>query len=781
MKIYLFCILISLLHLNSNAQISVDCHSGDAIQLNKYILKEVNKYRKKAKVRSLKNDILLNLAATDHTNYMANKNKLTHYQRNKIKKNPKNRVDFYGEQFDLVGENVQQNWVQKTEKEFIKNCEELANILVTGWRNSPPHYANMIDKNFTTTYTAVNINSKGKIYACQLFGSDAYHNTYKDRLLDYTYKPYKGRRCKNCDKKILRGGVSVVNDSLIVLSGTSPIFGVSPFVKSKFYNRRFWLNLFPYGIAADIVLKEQYECDTNIVFNGKTGVRGIPLEPVFKKNFKKGGSIFFWKYIYIELGVLPEWINQDYEINLTVINNKRTCMPIIYNYIPIGFEVDINIDLYLDSLNKYYNTTHLDTFNHKLVFEKSKSTVHDSTLIPIIRFVQNNYDNLNTIEVKGFSSIEGSTEGNISLYQTRTSLITQQLIELGIDSSIIKFSCQENYEDFRKDIKGTNYSYLNSYNDEDLKAEVNKMNNGKLETILTNHRFAEITILTRTEEQFAYDKDTVYDLLNIYIEEKDAKNCKKMQAIEYGLALSNDINLSDIYSIKIPNDKQFVNVLCDRYLMTYQLDSLNPNRTTRFKDSLTSIRKLDPKNVKVNTNIALLKYLVWSPLRPLKYTKTKKHFDSLVNNKYVDKTIKARMILNFAAQSDLYHEYIFPITNKRFYFRNVKQFIKSAKLNIEDTFELATYYANFEDYGFAYKLIKRKVYQSTNPDEIVFFLKLIYYLDKSLSTKTVIRHFKRIASLKGEEFCTYFNSPYLNFQILDDPEIRKIYCATCSE
>jgi uncharacterized protein YkwD len=238
MKFSILCILASLLHLNSSAQISVDCYSGDGKQLNEYIVREVNKYRKKAKVGPLKNDILLNLAATDHTNYMANKNKLTHFQRNRIKKNPKNRVDFYGEQFDLVGENVQQNWVQKTEKEFIKNCEELAKVLVTGWRNSPPHYANMIDENFTTTYTSVNINSKGKIYACQLFGSDAYHNTYRDSLLDYTYKPTKEKRCRKCERKQLRGAVSIINDSIIIFTGMAPKFITLPFIKSKFYKRR---------------------------------------------------------------------------------------------------------------------------------------------------------------------------------------------------------------------------------------------------------------------------------------------------------------------------------------------------------------------------------------------------------------------------------------------------------------------------------------------------------------------------------------------------------------
>ena len=38
----------------------------------------------------LQNESLLSLAAEDHCKYMADKNKLTHFQRNKYKKTPKN-------------------------------------------------------------------------------------------------------------------------------------------------------------------------------------------------------------------------------------------------------------------------------------------------------------------------------------------------------------------------------------------------------------------------------------------------------------------------------------------------------------------------------------------------------------------------------------------------------------------------------------------------------------------------------------------------------------------
>ena len=140
------------------------------------------------------------------------------------------------------------------------------------------------------------------------------------------------------------------------------------------------------------------------------------------------------------------------------------------------------------------------------------------------------------------------------------------------------------------------------------------------------------------------------------------------------------------------------------------------------------------------------------------------------------------MVLNYATTLDWTLFYRGGETFRfKFLHGRIKPFIKKAKLNVSETFEIATYYTFFGQYHYAYNLTKRVVYRSVNQSEVVFFLKLIYYLDSSLSDKKVNMYFKRTAQLKGDEFCTYFNTPYLNFQILDDPEIREIYCETCSD
>lgn len=750
--------------------------SFDENLLNQHILKEVNGHRKKVKADALYIDDLLKPAADDHSAYMAEHDILTHFQKSKAKKTPKNRVDFYGEQFANVGENCQQTYLKMQGKHDVKTYEDLAEVLVTGWRNSPPHYANMINEDYTTTYTSVHIGSDGKIYACQLFGSDAYTNSYRDSVLTYRYKPSNERRCRNCEKRVLVGSLEVVDDSLIVYSGVSGLF------RPKYVKRRLRLNRWRYGLAADIVLKEQYDCDTNIVFNGQTGVRGIPLDPVMKKDFRKGANTFFWKFIYIELGVVPEWIDQDYEVNLTLINSKRTCMPIIYNVLPTEFEVDFKMDLYLDSLTRFYKVKKPDTLIYRINFDKSVSGVEDSLLNPISDFVVNHLEDIKTIEVRGFASIEGKTESNIQLYKSRANVITERLIELGIDSSVISVSSAENYVDFRRDIKGTAYEYLLPKPDSELKAEINKgVLSKEFEYLLKNHRFAEIHVYAETYEERVYTKEMMYYEYSQNLSNGNIRGCKNMQGIEYNMALNNEISVDEIKAFKIPYTKQNIDLIHDRNLMIYRLDTLNPIARQNFRDTLIAMQELDPKDQRINTSLAILEYEDNQTYGLRKMTKYFNHLKSLPN---LDKTIQARMLLNFAARHDWYRYFGLRtrVSNtKKHLYDDVKFYIKDARLDLNETFDLATYYAFFEDYHFAFELTKKIVFRSQNPEEIVFFLKLTYYLDESLSSKTVVKYFDRIAKLKGDEFCTYFNSPYLNFQILDDPEIREIYCRECND
>lgn len=73
---------------------------------------------------------------------------------------PEVGIDYYS----FAGENIAQNWVEEGDTE-----EMIALKLFTQWKNSPGHYANMINKNYTRIGFAVSIEDTGKVWGTQLF------------------------------------------------------------------------------------------------------------------------------------------------------------------------------------------------------------------------------------------------------------------------------------------------------------------------------------------------------------------------------------------------------------------------------------------------------------------------------------------------------------------------------------------------------------------------------------------------------------------------------------
>ena len=111
----------------------------------------------------------------------------------------------------------------------------------------------------------------------------------------------------------------------------------------------------------------------------------------------------------------------------------------------------------------------------------------------------------------------------------------------------------------------------------------------------------------------------------------------------------------------------------------------------------------------------------------------------------------------------------------------MKKYIRPARLDVDKTFEIASYYTFFWQYKYALDLTKGKVNQTNNPKDLISFLKLIHLTDLKLPRNQYLYYFEKIRRYSGKEFCTYFNNPALNFQILDDEEIKSIYCKACGD
>lgn len=760
------------------AQSEVDWNNYDVDELNTYITIEVNKLRNKAKVDTLHYQPLLFNAAQDHADYMGEKNVLTHNQKNKQKKTPKNRIDFYGEQFATVGENVQVLTLNSIPKQFqkkgapetINSYELMAKILVLNWKNSPPHFANMIRADYSGTLTAIRVGSDGAIYACQLFGNEPFNHPKKDDALNFKYKPDNRKLVpRKSDSLQLSGTVRVLGDKSIYFSSYS---------KKKFKKnvRNPWRS----GIAADIVLKSQYSCGKTNAFNGKRGVRGIPIDPVFRKSFRKGDNMFQKQNVHIYLGKVPDWVDEEYEVNLTIVKKKRTFTNYQFDVVPLAFQLELDIQPIVDAPFTELYEIKRDTVVIRVAYEKSDTSFDPNSFNELLLPYAGKMNNRSRVFIQGFSSIEGSREMNEKLYLKRAENLAAILGTYQIDSANIQVSSSENSTALRKDIKDTRFAFLNTLNDEELKQAVNEKWSDSLEPILKHHRYAELTLRLQWNDTIGMDVNRLKQVFDQSLRRSDYKQAGQVFNNVLHAIQKDMLDTSQLELFELPQTKEFTYQQFQKLLLTIQPDtSTYVWWNEKFMGELYQLVLLDERQPEVKSYYYWLLYnqamATYDPgtIRAI--------FENLTEQKNINAVLKARMLLSLASRHDEAMLWSGATKKEDYLHQQALSVYKKAELTPDEMIYTAQYFYYFEHYPDAKSLLKRGISEHSSIEDIVTYLKIMNDSNMGLSEKQYISLFVQVAEWKKEEFCTIFNSPKLNFQVMDIEQIKELYCEKCSK
>lgn len=127
------------------------------------MVKLTNRFRKAEGLEPVEPDKALNKTAQHFADFMARTKKYGHTADGRL---PSERAQAQGYQFCIVSENI----AYQFRSDGI-STEELARILVTGWKNSPEHRKNMVDPSVVEIGVGVAQDPASETYfAVQMFG-----------------------------------------------------------------------------------------------------------------------------------------------------------------------------------------------------------------------------------------------------------------------------------------------------------------------------------------------------------------------------------------------------------------------------------------------------------------------------------------------------------------------------------------------------------------------------------------------------------------------------------
>lgn len=555
----------------------VDPNAIQQARLNELIIEEVNALRSRKRLDSLSNDKSLLNASQDHVDYMSKNAVLTHVQKYKERKNPIDRVQYYGGSHEQVGENVQLIQLEPLMKKAKGKLtyEKLAKHIVTVWKKSKTHNANMMHPGFSGVSNTFSIRD-GALYCCQVLGSKPFDDHYRYTPGDDLFVKNKKecRACKQVQKKIFAGDVnlgwySVRNDSIFY-------HNTKNYYKYRWYNdkkQRYRIASRKNNIrkvfkakgvlAVDLIHHEQIDCEANPSYHNSLYHDGYYLGYITKKQLIEEDLNPSEEILTLFVGMKPAFADTFFQVDFQYLKRRRPCMtnstifvrpdyllPTEYYTIPkpiVGLDKNLIIE---------------DSVVVRIPFRRSQTdqdtSIFQSLVVSLDSLVNANRE-IQKISFTGVASIEGTEKSNQKLFLRRGKIIEAYLRRHYPNMTFEKHFF-ENFDDFRSGLASLGYQDLVGFSTDSLRLFANNhRDDPEITQLLDETRYSTVSIIYRDyipiqEGSYGLSVRRLEDLLA----EKNMRELRPLYQVMANKAIDGNLALQDsLRQLEIPDDPEF--------------------------------------------------------------------------------------------------------------------------------------------------------------------------------------------------------------------------------
>ena len=543
------------------------------------------------------------------------------------------------------------------------------------------------------------------------------------------------------------------------------------------------------GVAIDVVSKSIYDCNKDFE---DSQIKGTLLQPVFAqqllRGFKKSANSINFQTL---VGSIPKELqNDELEFNILFLNNKTLCRyQTIYNLESFPWDL-LDMGVYLDSLtykDKKINTsdkfvTKYKTLKFVIPFEKNKYEYLSEDIKPLYDSLKLTDFTIKTINIKAYSSIEGSLERNIELQEKRAKSIVKSLQSFQQPNITTQISSSENWVEFLNDVTKSPYKDLKNLSKIEIKQKVVGNVSSDLEKYLKNHRKAVIILELEKKDKYKnMSKETLVDTFNQLIVNEN---------IEEALVVQNSIfdrlkeeNSPELLSkLTVPKQLKFMPILTKNTVFKYLL---NVSYAKIVFDELKSLEKLDTKNYQIKYNLAVMKFFIWRyNWEEIKENDFKAEILDL--KKYgIKQNLIDRMLVNFhivkAEKNMKDKKYEAKDESVDFILETYDNFTLS-NFDYVSLAQFLTFYANTDE---AIDLLEEKVKEITIDEDLLFYYLNLTLIDEyAVASKNYRTIMLNAIEINKKRFCKLFNASNdggVTFQLLKNKYLKTTYCENCTK
>lgn len=774
----------------------VETGSLSSAYLESLILEKVNAHRQEKGLSTLENDGTLAKAAANHSSYQGSVKKLTHEQKNVRLKTPSLRVANFGGNFNLVGENV-----ALVSFNSSSTYATVAEDFFQAWMNSPPHYENIIAPDYKYSGIRFRFGKDPKtrqpiIYATQVFAGLKARFFSKVSPDNHGISPFNS----SCDPYKNTAHIAEVLANFIIVKKDS--------VYLHYHNlkhiKQYFLTSENDGFAIDIVERVQFPCEGPNLTSAVGAYQGVSLPPKYREELLVNNPMYNQNKFLAFLGVLPEGLVDNYQLNVISIRNNCACSNSSFLEVPVN---DIPLVKILPVWHTTFKVNKLDYKEEvtEVQFLQGKSTLNSSETSSITNLIQQHQKNIQRVHIFATSSVEGSSEKNEQLGIDRAEHIKELFKKAGYSPNIINYHTLERWDLFRQQIKGTPFAFLLQLSNTQIQDRLNtdQVLFDKIEYLLAQQRKTQITLKISTEEKFIAIPDDGTQLLAEFerlLEAKELEAALEVQSKMVYAFVNDKLDKTALLATKIPLEKEYIPMLSNQIAVELFFSDYIPHSVLvpnwgdpffsvdqAFVDKLMNLIKLSEADLPLQYNLSAfaIKYMRYTRSSIMDaaqlYQKILGFSDAEVYGKFStwNKTEIERLKLNFHLAAADYFYQKFEYEKRGNSLKYVREHYASQNLKIDEALYLAKYFNQNYRFQWAIDLLKNSLESAPNHEDTYFTYvqtsTLLQDFNKSLEA-SYLEDLKKALKMNQSRWCTWMNS---NYQLMHNAEFKSVYCERC--
>lgn len=747
------------------------------------ILDKINARLKSKALNTFKSDTTLKLAATDQAKYMAFYKNATLEQDTKDRYTTSQRLVFYKGSIHAE-ELIAKTNLSKSGKNFT--YEKIADDIVFSWLTSKKKALSLESGQYNLIGISVKPDSDQKrVYVSAVLGNYKSTNVgtaYKNSLpVPYSEKNYGlSSPLPSICKKVNRANhLNELHDRLVIEDHviyyeTDNIKEISKIIKNK-----------KDGLAIEFLQREQFSCSLPNIIDHNLPQSGVITKRIYKKKLFKNNLADLEenkRAFKGEIAVIPEGLNDDFEANLVIIQEKHFCRSIPQNFIiQTNGTYQRNVLLLADSVNinsrfNYKPTPDTSALSFKIPFENNKANYKTKDIEPFISLLNEPAFLIFDISITAYSSVEGRDDDNRKLQKQRANSIIKALEKRHTDSIRTSIIADYNRKDFDQDIRQTKHASLASMSVEEIQDYIRKNNLKKeLEPILSQHRYAQIDMQVISDITGDLEKPFVIQKFHEAVENEDRALALSIEKFIMKQIAIKRFPPNTIAELTIPIQSDYAGILMNKYWMMHTSDQLS-DEDLQLK--VEELYELDSDNEYIAFNHLFLQ--ITSESIEIGDPRIQPRIDRLYYTPLQKKTVDA---LNIKYQLRLISKLDSVSTDgkeKEASIQVIKRIVNIKDETLENSLKLAELFIDNKDYLFAIKTLEPWLNDREAGEKLYFtYISLCSQYEHKMHTDNFNYAMTRAQELNSKRYCELFNGEYFSLRVFENNVIKESYCEHC--